>query len=177
MKRAIILVATFAAALTGCSSSVKQTVRPEHPDLAHLVDPAVLEVTVGESARKAASENLKFDVKRLQDTLQRALDAKGLLAKDGTPTERHVRVEVTDVRVRSNFSAVMFGFMAGNDHIRGRVSLLDGGEHPLNQFDVSAAYALGGFAGGQDEARMGWLYERFAEKTVDELTGRTTHSR
>jgi putative transposase len=29
--------------------------------------------------------------------------------------------------------------------------------------------ALGGLAGGQDEARMGWLYEKFAEKTFAEL--------
>ena len=35
---------------------------------------------------------------------------------------------------------------------------------------VSVAYALGGIAGGQDETRMSWLYEKFAEETLNELT-------
>jgi len=41
----------------------------------------------------------------------------------------------------------------------------------LDKFSVSASYALGGLAGGQDEARMGWLYEKFAEETIKTLTG------
>ena len=42
-----------------------------------------------------------------------------------------------------------------------------GGLH--KQAKASAAYALGGLAGGQDEARMNWLYEEFAKLTVAEV--------
>ena len=76
-----------------------------------------------------------------------------------------------DFRVRSNFTAVMFGFMAGNDSITGDVVLRDAAGKELNRFEVSASYALGGLAGGMDDARMGWLYEKFAELTVENLGG------
>jgi hypothetical protein len=78
---------------------------------------------------------------------------------------------VTDIRVRTNFSAVMWGFMAGDDHINGIVVARSPTGDELQRFEVSASYALGGLAGGQDEARMGWLYESFAEETLKELTG------
>lgn len=39
----------------------------------------------------------------------------------------------------------------------------------IDRFEVSVSYALGGIAGGQDSARMSWLYEKFAEETVKEL--------
>jgi glucose dehydrogenase len=76
---------------------------------------------------------------------------------------------VSNIRVRSNFSAVMWGFMAGNDTITGDIIIKDQNGEVLDQFEVSAAYALGGLAGGQDDARMGWLYESFAEETLKEL--------
>jgi hypothetical protein len=41
----------------------------------------------------------------------------------------------------------------------------------LNSFEVSASYALGGLAGGQDDARLSWLYEKFAELASKEITG------
>lgn len=40
----------------------------------------------------------------------------------------------------------------------------------FDRFVVSSCYALGGLAGGQDSMRMSWLYEKFAEETVKELT-------
>ncbi|MBI3044616.1 MAG: hypothetical protein HYY78_17500 [Betaproteobacteria bacterium] len=55
--------------------------------------------------------------------------------------------------------------------VRSAQSIVRHGLKLLNQFEVSASYALGGLAGGQDEARMGWLYEEFAKLTLKELTG------
>ncbi len=81
-----------------------------------------------------------------------------------------ILVEVKDVRVRSNFSAVMWGFMAGNDHITGDIVIQNNNGSELDRFEVSVSYALGGLAGGMDSSRMGWLYETFAEETVKELT-------
>ena len=82
-----------------------------------------------------------------------------------------MEVLVKDMRVRSNFSAVMFGFMAGSDSVTGDVILKDPSGSEMDRFEVSVSYALGGLGGGHDSARMGWLYEKFAEETVNELIG------
>jgi hypothetical protein len=64
----------------------------------------------------------------------------------------------------------MFGSLAGNDHIYGRVVVkeADTGKK-IKEFEVDAAYALGGIAGGQTQSRMGWLYNKFADLVVKEL--------
>jgi hypothetical protein len=63
----------------------------------------------------------------------------------------------------------MFGFMAGADLISADVIVKSADGQELDKFEVSTSYALGGIAGGQDSARMGWLYEKFAQETVQEL--------
>lgn len=75
-------------------------------------------------------------------------------------------------RVRSSFSAVMFGFMADSDSIDGKVREFNQEGRQVHSFDVSASYALGGIAGG-DGTRMNWLYDKFTELTIAELTGNT----
>lgn len=82
-----------------------------------------------------------------------------------------IDVVVTDLRSRSTFAAVMFGLLAGNDSITGDVTVRDSAGEPLQRFSISASYALGGFAGGQENARMGWLNQKFADLAVAELTG------
>lgn len=80
-----------------------------------------------------------------------------------------VDVIVTDIRTRSGFAAVMFGFMAGDDRIVGTVALADENAAQQDSFQISASYALGGLVGGQEGVRMGYLYEKFAELTAVEL--------
>jgi hypothetical protein len=63
----------------------------------------------------------------------------------------------------------MFGFMAGDDHVTGQVRVLDPAGRALRSFEVKASYALGGLAGGQDGARLGWLYDKFADMAAEEL--------
>lgn len=157
--------------LAGCTAGVTRPNNEPLSSKAPLSDPAIVTLTLSDNARKQIGENLKFDQAKLLETLNRAFDSKGLLAKDSTSAARHVEIQVTDVRVRGTFSAIMWGFMAGNDHLNGTVTLSDGESRPLRHFDVSAAYALGGLGGGQDGARLGWLYEKFTEETVNELTG------
>jgi hypothetical protein len=94
-----------------------------------------------------------------------------LLAKQSDVKLPKIEIVITDIRVRSNFSAIMFGFMAGSDSVTGDVIATASDGKELQRFTVSASYALGGLGGGQDDARMGWLYETFAQHTVDELMG------
>ena len=103
----------------------------------------------------------------MQSIIERNLEASGLI---DAASLRMVKVVVTDIRVRSTFNAFMWGFMAGDDHIVGDVSIMDVKGEPQHTFKVSASYALGGFA-GMNETRMGWLYEEFAKLTLAEIKG------
>ncbi len=94
------------------------------------------------------------------------------MAKADATDATHLNVEVTGIRVRSSFSAVMFGFMAGSDYVDSTVTFADADNHPVDHFKVSASYALGGIA-GIDSMRMDWLYEKFTEKTLATLAPAT----
>lgn len=102
----------------------------------------------------------------LTSTLERTLESRGLVTSDG---DYRLKVVVNDIRVRSTFNAVMWGFMAGNDHLQGDAIVLNLEGEPKYEFGASASYALGGFGGGQDSSRMNWLYEEFSEMIADEL--------
>ena len=126
---------------------------------------ASLHVVLTDAAKEKLKDNIKFDAQRFEQNILRTMESRGLVDKGA---KNAIEVEVTDIRVRSTFSAVMWGFMAGNDHVSGTVRL----KHPagvMHTFDVSASYALGGLGGGQDESRMNWLYEEFAKLTVNEI--------
>lgn len=170
----LLFTLLLAALVAGCASGVKRA-EDTAKRQAYFAGGGTLakEVTLSMSknAQTQLSDNLKFDQEKLLATVKRALGAKNLLAK--TPDDKlpSIEIVVTDIRVRSNFSAVMWGFMAGDDHINGEVVARDAAGRELQRFEVSASYALGGLAGGQDETRMSWLYETFAQETVNELTG------
>jgi hypothetical protein len=129
---------------------------------------ASVSLSLTPDAKAKAVDNLKFNPDRLLDHVRRALEAKSMIGANDKPLPK-LEVVVKSMRVRSNFSAVMWGFMAGADSIDGDIVLTDASGKEVDRFSVSASYALGGLAGGQDDARMGWLYESFAEETVKEL--------
>ncbi|MCA8115193.1 DUF4410 domain-containing protein [Burkholderia cepacia] len=161
--------------LSGCASSVTRDASDQAgaavtaSTMKFGTKPVVVKVTLDNTAQEALKDNLKFDAKKLQEKIEGALDARKLLAKADSTDAMHLNVEVNGIRVRSSFSAVMFGFMAGNDHVDGTVTLLDADNHQIDRFKVSASYALGGIAGGMDDTRMNWLYEKFTEQTLTTL--------
>jgi hypothetical protein len=159
-----------AATMLGCASSVKRedTASPPVAVDAAVSKYSTLNLRLNDSAKKLLADNVKFNPDALKGTIQRLLAAKNLLVPD---SPYQIDVEITDIRVRSNFSAVMFGFLAGSDSVTGNVYVRGKDGNQFRKYEVSASYALGGLAGGQDETRMGWLYEEFAKLAVNELTG------
>ena len=153
-------------AVVGCSS---QVTRPDGADADRPVIRALQGFTVEMSpdARTQLADNVKFDIDALTSTLERTLESRGLVTSDG---DYRLKVVVNDIRVRSTFNAVMWGFMAGNDHLQGDAIVLNLEGEPKYEFGASASYALGGFGGGQDSSRMNWLYEEFSEMIADELS-------
>ena len=165
------------AGLAGCASGVKRAEDASKRE-AYFAKGGKLanEVTISltKEAQAMLSDNPGFDQHKLLSTAKRALEANNLLAKTADPSLPRIEILVTEIRVRSSFSAVMFGFMAGNDRVVGDVIARDSSGKELQRFTVSASYALGGIGGGQDDARMTWLYETFAKHTIAELKGEKT---
>ena len=157
-----VITAIIAFGLTACASTVDRKVSSWQYQGQKF---ASLRVSLNDAAKEKLKDNIKFDAQRFEQNILRTMESRGLIDKS---SKNAVDVEVSDIRVRSTFSAVMWGFMAGNDHVSGTVRL----KHPagvMHTFDVSASYALGGLGGGQDESRMNWLYEEFAKLTVNEI--------
>lgn len=125
-----------------------------------------VDVTLSDEAKKALVDNIKFDTEAFSSKIRSTLSAKQLIETGAAHT---VQVTITGVRVRGTFSAVMFGIMAGTDSVDGDVTVLDKDKKPVKSFKVSATYGLGGFAGGVDSLRLGYLYEKFADLTAAEL--------
>lgn len=158
---------------TGCVSSVNRAPGSTTSNyrLSRDKKAAEVQISISPEAQNKIKDNLKFDQEELRKHLERALAAYSLLDAGQKGTLPTVEILVTSVRVRSNFSAVAFGFVAGGDNISGDILIKDTAGTVLDRFQVSATYALGGLAGGQDSARMGWLYEEFAKQAVQEMTG------
>lgn len=172
MQRSLVSALAVALILAGCASGVKR-MPSASPAPAHLSpDSQVASVSVSltDEAKKKAAENRKFNSIELLRHVKRALQAHSLV--DGSPDKSlpNLEIQVKDMRVRSSLSAVVFGFMAGADSVTADVVLKDLEGKELDRFEVSASYALGGTLGGRDSIRMEWLYEKFAEHTVKELT-------
>jgi hypothetical protein len=152
------------ALLTACASSVQR--RPDAVEYRYGGETfSKVELIVDAAATKDPNDLVRFENQKLQSIIERNLGASGLIDPASLSL---VKVVVTDIRVRSTFNAFMWGFMAGDDHLVGDVSLIDHKGDPRHTFKVSASYALGGFA-GMNETRMGWLYEEFAKLTLAEI--------
>lgn len=156
-------------ALAGCASGVMRE-GGAGAKATKLADPKIASVRIylNDTAQKLHADNVKFNPDALRSTIQRTLEARQLVTAD---SKQRMEVEITDMRVRSTFSSVAFGFMAGADSVKGNVLVFGADGKSLTKFEVSASYALGGLAGGMDDARMNWLYEEFAKLTTNELVG------
>jgi hypothetical protein len=166
IKIRIVFLFFLLSAIMGCSSTVT---RPDDADTNRPVVKALHGFTIDMSpeAKQSLPDNIQFDINALRATLQSELEENELMSPDG---DFSIKVVVNDIRVRSSFNAVMWGFMAGDDHVQGDVVVFKTGESfPVYSYTIIASYALGGFAGGDDTTRMEWLYEEFSEILVNEL--------
>lgn len=161
-----LVIAVLLCSIGGCASQVVE------PDASTTSKPTVkalesFSIELSPKAREQFADNDRFNIKALEATLDRILRNKGLIATDG---DFRLKVVVSDIRVRGTFNAVMWGFMAGDDHLNGDSILFrKEAEDPVYQFKVRTSYALGGFAGGQDAMRMDWLYEEFSNRIANKL--------
>ncbi len=158
--------------LSGCASGVTRTDSHKVSVFKPSAEFPIGQVTVAttEAVREKLKDNFKFSQEQLRSTIEQALTANQMFAAQAAPGIS-MEVLITRIRVRSTFNAIMWGVMAGNDALEGDVTIKDASGKILDKFAVSTSYALGGFAGGQDSMRVGWLYEAFAKQVIGQFTG------
>ena len=124
----------------GCSSKVIR--HDENSSYEYLGEKySKVELSVKETATSDPNDILRFDNIKLQKMIEKNLEVSGLIDENSI---NFVKVDITDIRIRSSLNAFMWGALAGNDHIRGDVTLIGQDNKPLYQFHVTASYALGG---------------------------------
>lgn len=156
--------------LAGCASGMKQSNLESQQ---YLISHPARSVTIrlNDEAKEKAGDNPRFNQHTLLDHIKRTLVARDLLNETTPEAVNAIEIVIKDFHLRSRFSAVILGLTADSDSIVGDIILKDAAGKELSRFEVSASYTLAGFGGGQDEARMGWLYEKFAELAVVHLSG------
>lgn len=174
MKRIWMLCCAMSAALllSACGSSAIRSRDAARLGNVLLTGQAEVVVSVTEQAMRRRHYPELMDVSLLRAEVEGELAQRGLAAPAGTEGKvGRVVIEITDVRIRAEWVAMMWGFMAGTDRLHARVMLLEPDGRKVNHFNVMTSYAFGGFVGGASGIRVPWLYRRFAEEAVDALTG------
>lgn len=166
--RSLLIAIGLAVGLVGCSGSVKRPDGPAPAAATGINKFSDVKLSLNDEAQKQLVDNIKFDLDQFGRTIRAKLSAAQLIDASAA---HNIGVTITGVRVRSSFSAVMLGVLAGADSVDGDVNVLDKDGKVLRTFKVSASYAFGGFGGGIDSVRLNYLYEKFADLTAAELTG------
>jgi len=162
-------IAGAAVLLTACAGSAVRKEGAADTAAVGALNVGSVTAALSPQAKEQLPDNIKFDVGAMSATIERTLS--GAKLQDATAANT-LDVEVTNVYIRGTFNAVMFGLFAGIDNLSGNVRVRDPSGQVLRSFDVSASYAFGGFAGGQDSIRINYLYEKFADLTRDQLQDR-----
>lgn len=140
-----VFVLLAALSLAACSSGVTRSDGGKASVFQPTAEQPInqVNVTVSDAVQEKLKDSLKFSSQELGAKIQQALAANDMY---GATNDAGVlmSVNVTKVRVRSTFNAVMWGAMAGGDSIEGEVSVKDASGKTLDTFKVSTSYALGG---------------------------------
>lgn len=128
-------------------------------------------VTVSQSEKvlEDVRKGMRLDEMALDKKIIAQLKSRGVYDES---SQDSVVILINSIYIRNAFNAIMFGVMSGVDNIDGTVTLLKENTE-LAKFDVNAAYALGGLGGGQNEVRLTWLSDKFAEQTADMILGKS----
>jgi hypothetical protein len=160
--------------LGGCASGVSRKIETTTaPQFNTPIKVISVTAALSDAAKQKATDNYLFNLEALKVKINSELEKKSLTIGDASAKALTVNVLIKDIRVRGEFAAVMFGFMAGSDVLIGEITLKDKDGITVDTFDVSASYAFGGLAGGNNETRLNWLYGKFGEEAAIEIIKKT----
>ena len=128
----ITVAAMLVLALGACTSGVTRApeIGLQRPQFDEPGEKAgTLLVSLSEEGKADAKENDKFELATLKKTIRQALEAENLITAKPDPSLPKLEITVTSVRTRSGFTAVMFGFLAGNgsSYVTGTTIDVNGG--------------------------------------------------
>ena len=171
-----LALAFLALMIVGCASGVTRNQQgssavPTSAAIKVSKDNPITSVSLSlsDDAKIKLEDNSGFSQEMLLEQIKAALIKNELLSNKSQNLS--LDVVVTDMRIRSTFSAMTFGFLAGNDSITGDAQIKDKKGAEVDRFGVSTSYALGGLIGGIGTVRTGWLYDSFSNEIVKEITG------
>jgi hypothetical protein len=104
-----------------------------------------------------------YEVTRILDNRLREQLSASRMASGG---EIEVEVEVIGMRLRSNGTAIWWGFFSGGDWITVDVDVTEEGRS-IKKFQTGTATALGGFIFGGRSVRVGRMMKTLAERIAD----------
>ena len=175
----ILIKLSLCAAITGlvgCASTVnrdnasmneKSQVKEQSMQVISFKPLRTLTVGLDSAAAAKLADNQDFNVDKLFEKINSTLSTARYLQAQNNSSNLRMDVVITNIRVRSGVSAIMFGVLAGADSITGQVSVKDG-DKVIDKFEVDISYAFGG-AMGITSSRMDWMYESFSNKILEEM--------
>jgi len=162
-----LFIVAFGILVSSCASQV----RMQEDSSGYVYDGesyGVVEVSLSDAVTDDLRKVERTEELGLEANIKEQLRAQGIFDENSNNT---VRVKIDRIHVRNSFNAVMFGMFSGSDSLDGTVTL-DKGTGSDISFSISADYSLGGFGGGRNDARLGWLSKKFAELTAATISGR-----
>ena len=166
----MFLVAIIALFLSACGGNVK--LEGDAKEIASKnYKFSEVEIQLSEHAKSQIAKSNAFDKDKMHTSVMTLFKKHGLYSKS-SPTKAVFKL--TDIRVRHALGAMVFGFLVGDDHIHGTVTVIDNGQ-TKESFNVKASYALGGVAGAVTSIRMAWLYRKFTELSIQTFTGKSVY--
>jgi hypothetical protein len=142
----LVVVLTLSVAGCGSSHSVKKKIT-----VSGQVAKITYQLSEIEDSKNLVPEHIRVGILAY---LKKDLQTQGLLPGTGEQATRIVKISVLSYRMRSGFSRMMFGILAGKDGISTNVSVMDpvSGE-VLGESEVSS-YNLAAVGSEEDIARM-----------------------
>ena len=169
IRRFSVLLLSLAL-LSGCTSeAMRKSASPVLPPGAKVQN---IYVTLTPEVEGALWYNEDVKPNRVLGAMKRNLKERDMLGK---PSDRHlpkIEIVITDVRARSEGASIWVPLLSGEDRIVGDVIVRDANGQELERLKVKTTYAWGGPL-GTNHLRMNYLYDLFAERAAEQLTGRS----
>lgn len=166
MRRPLVMSLLLALSLSACVSGVQRDPTGSWRYAGQRF--GALAVEMSDTARDKLKDDAEPESQRLARTIERALQERGLIDR---ASDYRVRIELTELRVRSTFWAFLLSFVSGSDRIAGHVTLEAQTGRCLDRFTISAANAFAGWITPPARTRAQWLYDEFAHLTVESILG------
>ena len=164
--KAAFLVLLLGSACSSVSGGIKDPANPPSGPSALAAGQKVGRIEVGLDTNQLPDEVVEVaeqyeTTKILTNRVRQRLENEGM--NGGADLE--VKVDIIGMRLRSNGTAIWWGFFAGSDWVTVDVEVRERGQ-PVKRFQTGTSTSFGGFTGGGRSVRVGRMMKTLAERIV-----------